>query len=271
MGTITVGVDLAKQVFSVCVVDGGGRVGERRDLKREAFAAWLVQLPPETVVAMEACSGAHRWARSDLALRRALADEAIRRDLPAMLHGLLDDLQQHWNQLRERIGTCDVGIATHAKADVRSQRAQQLIGVGPLTADAIVATIGDGRQFTHGRQLSAWLGLTPTQHSSGGKQRLGEISRRGDSYLRTLLIQGARSSLQRANAVALEKASAEQIWIRGLTQRLPFGKVLVAIANKHARQLWAMLARDEDYDAEAWLRHPMVQRPATHKTHAMAA
>ncbi len=363
MGTITVGVDLAKQVFSVCVVDGGGQVGERRDLKREAFAAWLVQLPPETVVAMEACSGAHHWARrcvehglvprlmaaqfvkpfrksqgnkndrndaeaiataarqgnmrfvavktvdqqarlawhrvregykaeglaisnrirgllaefgvvvarSDLALRRALADEAIRRDLPAMLHGLLDDLQQHWNQVRERIGACDVGIATHAKADVRSQRAQQLIGVGPLTADAIVATIGDGREFTHGRQLSAWLGLTPTQHSSGGKQRLGEISRRGDSYLRTLLIQGARSSLQRANAVALEKASAEQIWIRGLTQRLPFGKVLVAIANKHARQLWAMLARDEDYDAEAWLRHPMVQRPATHKTHAMAA
>ncbi len=63
MGTITVGVDLAKQVFSVCVVDGSGRVGQRRDLKREAFAAWLVQLPPETVLAMEACSGAHHWAR----------------------------------------------------------------------------------------------------------------------------------------------------------------------------------------------------------------
>ena len=66
--------------------------------------------------------------------------------------------------------------------------------------------------------------------------------------------------MQGANAVALETASAEQIWIRGLAQRMPFGKVLVAIANKHARQLWAMLARDEDYDAEAWLRHPMVQR-----------
>ena len=143
--------------------------------------------------------------------------------------------------------------------------------MGPLTADAVVATIGDGREFTNGRQLSAWLGLTPTQHSSGGKQRLGEISRRGDSYLRTLLIQGARSSLQRANAVALEKASAEQIWIRGLAQRLPFGKVLVAIANKHALQLWAMLACDEDYDAEPWLRHPMVQRPAKHKTRAIAA
>ena len=357
-GTITMGVDLAKQVFSVSEVDAGRRVRQRRDLKRDAFAAWLVQLPPGTVVAMEACSGAHHWARRCLehglvprlmaaqfvkpfrksqvnkndrndaeaiataarqgnmrfvavktldqqarlawhrvregykveglaisnrlrgllaefgvvvahALRRALGDEAVRAQLPVMLHGLLDDLQQHWQQVRERIAACDAGIAAHAKADVRSQRAQQLIGVGPLTADAIVATIGDGREFTHGRQLSAWLGLTPTQHSSGGKQRLGEISRRGDSYLRTLLIQGARSSLQRANAVALEKATAEQIWIRGLAQRLPFGKVLVAIANKHARQLWAMLARDEDYDAEAWLRHPMVQRPARDKERAM--
>lgn len=363
MDTITMGVDLAKQVFSVAELDAGGRVRQRRELKRDAFAAWLVQQPPGTVVAMEACSGAHHWARrclqhglaprlmaaqlvkpfrksqankndrndaeaiataarqgnmrfvtvksadqqarlawhrvregykaeglaisnrlrgllaefgvvvarSDHALRRALGDDAVRRQLPPMLHGLLDDLQQHWQAVRERIAACDAGIGAHAKADVRSQRARQLTGVGPLTADAVVATIGDGREFTHGRQFSAWLGLTPTQHSSGGKQRLGEISRRGDSYLRTLLIQGARSSLQRAKAVALEKATAEQIWIRGLSQRMPFGKVLVAIANKHARQLWAMLARDEDYDAEAWLRHPMVQRPARDRNQYMAA
>ncbi len=76
-----------------------------------------------------------------------------------------------------------------------------------------------------------------------------------------MLIQGARSSLQRAKAVAIEKATPEQLWIRDLVARLPFGKVLVAIANKHARQLWAMLAREEDYDAHAWLKHPMVQRP----------
>ena len=357
------GVDLAKQVFSVSELDGAGRVRQRRDLKRAGFAAWLVQLPPGTVVAMEACSGAHHWARrciehglvprlmaaqfvapfrksqrnkndrndaeaiataarqgnmrfvavksvdqqarlawhrvregykaeglaisnrirglmaefgvvvarSDHALLRALGDEAVRRQLPTMLHALLDDLQQHWQQVRERVAACDTTIAAHAKADVRSRRAQQLIGVGPLTADAVVATIGDGREFTHGRQLSAWLGLTPTQHSSGGKQRLGQISRRGDSYLRTLLIQGARSSLQRAKAVALEKATAEQIWIRGLAQRMPFGKVLVAIANKHARQLWAMLARDEDYDPEAWIKHPMVQRPAGHRRQCTAA
>jgi transposase len=102
----------------------------------------------------------------------------------------------------------------------------------------------------------------PTPHSSGGHARLGTISCRGDAYLRTLLIQGARSSLQRAKAVSVEKSTPEQIWIRQLAARMSFGKVLVAIANKHARQLWAMLAHDEAYDADAWLKHPMVQRPA---------
>ena len=104
--------------------------------------------------------------------------------------------------------------------------------------------------------------MTPAQHSSGGKARLGAITCRGDGYLRTLLIQGARSSLQRARAVCREKATPEQLWIQSLQARLPFGKVLVAIANKHARQAWAMLAKDADYDPHAWLAHPMVQRPA---------
>lgn len=126
----------------------------------------------------------------------------------------------------------------------------------------MVATIGSAKDFKHGRQFAAWLGLVPMQHSSGGKSRLGRISCRGDGCLRTLLIQGARSSLQRAKAVAWEQAAPEQRWIQDLERRLPFGKVLVAIANKHARQLWAMLARDERYDAEARIKHPMVQRPA---------
>jgi hypothetical protein len=86
-----------------------------------------------------------------------------------------------------------------------------------------------------------------------------------------LLIQGARSSLQRAQAVSAQKSTPEQIWIRQLARRMPFGKVLVAIANKHARQLWAMLAHDEVYDAEAWLKHPMVQRPAGKRACTVAA
>jgi transposase len=350
----TIGVDLAKQVFSICELDGVGRVRQRRDLQRGAFAAWLVQLPAGTVVAMEACSGAHHWARrclahgltpklmaaqfvqpfrksqtnkndhndaeaiataarqgnmrfvsiksqgqqarlswhrvregykteslainnrlrgllaefgvvvaqGDAALSRALNDASILSALPVMLIEALTQLREHWQQVRERLSQCDKRIGEHAQADVRSVRAQQILGVGPLTADAVVATVGDGDEFHNGRQLSAWLGLTPMQHSSGGKSRLGSISCRGDSYLRTLLIQGARSRVQRAKAITLDKATAEQRWIKGLSSRMPFGKVLVAIANKHARQLWAMLSRKEDYDPEAWLRHPMVQRAA---------
>lgn len=353
MRTITIGVDLAKQSFSACQTDAGGGVCQRKDFRRDAFSAWLPQLPAGTVVAMEACSGAHHWARrcqhygltprliaaqfvtpfrksrttkndrndaeaiataarqgnmrfvpvktvdqqarlawhrvregyktealatsnrlrgllaefgvvmaqNDHALLRALAEPSVRSALPVMLMELLDDVTGHWQQLRGRIAACDVRIATHARLDQRSTRVQQLIGVGPLTADAVVATVGSAREFKNGRQMSAWLGLTPTQHSTGGRNRLGAISCRGDSYLRTLLIQGARSSLQRANAVSRDKATPEQLWIKMLSTRLPFGKLLVAIANKHARQLWAMLARDEIYDADAWAKPPMAQRP----------
>ena len=96
----------------------------------------------------------------------------------------------------------------------------------------------------------------PMKHSSGGRSRLGRISCRGDGYLRTLLIRGARSSLQRAKAVSWENATPEQRWIQDLERRLPFGKMRVAIANKHARRLWAMLARAEQYDAEALAQAP---------------
>ena len=150
-----------------------------------------------------------------------------------------------------------ITIATHAQEDERCVRLRAIIGIGPITADAGVASLGSAKEFKNGRQLAAWLGMVPTQHSSGGHTRLGTISCRGDAYLRTLLIQGARSSVQRAKAVAMEKATPEQLWIRSLVVRLPFGKLLVAIANKHARQVWAMLAHAVDYDPQACLRHPM--------------
>jgi transposase len=351
MNTITIGVDLAKSVFSVCEVDGGGRLLRRLDLKRDAFALWLAQLPAGTVVAMEACSGAHHWARrclehglepkiiaaqfvtpfrkssrskndrndaeaiataarqgnmrfvpvkdidqqarlawhrvregykveslaignrirgllaefgvivaqSDVSLRQLLADLDAQRELPDEFKELLRDLAEHWTQLRLHFDACDARIEAHARQDERCIRLRAIIGVGAITADAIVATVGNAREFKHGREMAAWLGLVPTQHSSGGHARLGEISCRGDAYLRTLLIQGARSSLQRAKAVAIEKATPEQQWIRTLDGRMPFGKIIVAIANKHARQIWAMLANDVDYDPHACLNHPMHQ------------
>ena len=182
--------------------------------------------------------------------------------LPPSLMELLRDVDAQWQQVQVRISEANRRIQAHAKSDEACTRLRAIIGVGPITADAVVATIGSAQSFANGRQFAAWLGLVPMQHSSGGRARLGRISCRGDGYLRTLLIQGARSSLQRAKAVAWDKATPEQRWIQDLERRLPFGKVLVAIANKHARQLWAMLARGEDYDADAWLKHPMVQRPA---------
>ena len=357
MNTITVGVDLAKLVFSICWVDAFGHVLQRRDLRRAEFAAWLAQVPAGTVIAMEACSGAHQWARrclayglvprlmaaqfvkpfrksrtakndrndaeaiataarqgnmrfvpvksvdqqarlawhrvregykaegltisnrlrgllaefgvvvakGDHALRKVLGDTTIMATLPAMLVDILSDQNRHWQQVCERLAACDAGVQAHAKADARCQRLRAVIGVGPITADALVATVGSAQDFKNGRQLAAWIGIVPTQHSSGGHDRLGTISREGDAYLRTLLIQGARSSLQRAKAVDRPKATPEQLWIMQLSARMPFGKVLVAIANKHARQLWAILARGEDYDPNAWLKHPMAQRPKSRR------
>ena len=103
------------------------------------------------------------------------------------------------------------------------------------------------------------MGLTPKQHSSGGKTRLGRISLRGNVYLRTLLIQGARSTLQSALRADLSRASRLQRWIIEFYGRRGYHKTLVAIANKHARIVWAILAKDERYDASAWQRHPMAQ------------
>ncbi len=163
-------------------------------------------------------------------------------------------------------GTVYTQVDTHARQDERCARLRAIIGIGAITADAAVATVGHAREFKQGRQMAAWLGLVPTQHSSGGHARLGGISCRGDAYLRTLLVQDARSSLQRAKAVAIEKATPEQWWIRTLDGRLPFGKAIVAIANKHARQIWAMLAHDVDYDPHARLNHPLPQQP--HAAHA---
>lgn len=343
MSTITIGVDLAKRLFSVCEVDGNGRVRRQRDLGRNEFAQWLAGVRAGTVVAMEACGGAHEWARrclryglqprlmaaqfvkpfrkgqaakndrndaeaiataarqgnmrfvpvksieqqarlawhrmregykteglaisnrlrgllmefgiviaqGDRALRIALAELDRYTELPAEVKELLREASVHWAQVRERRVACDRRIEARSQADERCERLRGLIGVGPLTADAVVATVGDGHEFKNGRQFASWLGLVPTQHSSGGHTHLGRISNRGDAYLRNLLVQGARSGWLQARRTAAEKQNAEQIWINRLVCRMPFSKVVVAIANKHARQMWAMLARAESYDPEA--------------------
>ena len=158
-------------------------------------------------------------------------------------------------ELDLRIEECDARISTHAKASEAAQRIQKLSGVGALTASAVVATIPHAKDFCNGRQLSAWSGLVPRQQSSGGKSRLGKITKRGDSYLRGLMTQGARSTLQSALKKQAHQRSRLQHWIVALHGRVGYHKTLVAIANKHLRIIWAILAKGEDYDPNAWQRY----------------
>ena len=181
--------------------------------------------------------------------------------LPDAVRALLLEAREQFAALHARLTRCDAQIAAHVRNSPAAKRAGELLGVGPVTASALAATVPDANVFRSGRQFGAWLGLTPRQHSSGGKTRLGRISLRGNVYLRTLLIQGARSTLQAAINTEPARASRLQRWIFELYGRKGYYKTLVAIANKHARILWAMLAKDQRYDAAAWQRHPMNRPP----------
>ena len=128
-----------------------------------------------------------------------------------------------------------------------SRRLEAIPGVGVITATALVATIGDASQFHSGRQLAAWLDLVPRQYSSGGKARLGRISKRGDGYLRRLLVHGARADLRWSR----HRKERRSVWQESLLARRPPNVVLVAMANKTARVVWAMLSRGEAFRAEA--------------------
>jgi transposase len=127
--------------------------------------------------------------------------------------------------------------------DKRAEKLTQLQGIGPITASAIVATVGNATLFKNGRQFAAWLGLTPRQYSTGGKPRLGRISKRGDRYLRTLLIHGARTELMHT----AKRDDRKSRWAENLKQSKSWNKTAVALANKHARIIWSMLARDQQY------------------------
>src|SRR5499426_1488066 len=130
-----------------------------------------------------------------------------------------------------------------AQAHPECQRLQTIPGIGPISATAILAAISDATQFKNGRQFAAWLGLVPKQHSTGGQPRLLGISKRGDSYLRKLLIHGARATLRWART----KTDSRSQWIRGLLARRGWNRTAVAVANKNARIVWALLSRGGVY------------------------
>lgn len=182
------------------------------------------------------------------ALRRAIpcwledAENGLTSRFRALLHGLWEDLIR----LDERVTTLDADIALIAREDPMAKRLQQLRGVGPLIATALVASVGTGEQYGKGRQMAAALGLTPRQHSSGGKDRLLGISKRGDAYLRSLLIHGARSTLWHAK----HKQDRLSRWMNDLSARRHPNVAAVALANKTVRMAWAMMQNESDYDPD---------------------
>ena len=334
-----VGVDLAKNVFQLHGVDRHGKTVLKRRLSRDKWISALIKsAEPSCEIGIEACGGAHHWARllmakgftvkvippqfvtpyvksnkndandaeaiceamsrpnmryvtaktveqqdiqathrvrSELMCHRTakanqirgLATEyglvaplqiaSLRAAIPrwledaengltsrfrALLHGLWDDLIR----LDQRIKTLNGEIGSIAKSDPLAQRLQQLRGVGPLVATALIATVGTGKQFDKGRQMAASLGLTPRQHSSGGKDRLLGISKRGDAYLRSILIHGARAVVAKAK----HKEDRLSRWVTELADRSHPNVAAVALANKTVRMAWAMMKYDADYEPE---------------------
>ena len=192
--------------------------------------------------------------RSAALLTRALPALEHDEGLPLMVRRLVGEARQHLARLDEAIAGCEVEIKNHIQGNVAAQRISAITGVGALTAAAMLATVADARDFQNGRQFAAWQGLVPRQDSSGGKARLGRITKRGDSYLRGLLTQGARSALQAALTKEPLLRTRLQNWIVQLHARVSYHKTLVTIANKHARMIWAILAKGEAYDPDAWRR-----------------
>jgi transposase len=161
------------------------------------------------------------------------------RNLFSRLLGHVKELDRHVSELEQQI------LQWH-KSNEQSRKLEEVPGIGPITASALVATIGDAKAFQHGRQLAAWIGLVPRQHSTGGKTRLHGISKRGDIYLRTLLIHGARSVLR----VAARHTDPTTRWLKAVQARRNANIAAAALANKHARVVWALLAHDREYQAD---------------------
>ena len=334
MKITTIGIDLAKSVFAVSGADRRGQVVRRWTLRRAQVLDLLGKLAP-CVVGMEACGGAHHWARAigklghevrlmspalvkpyrtspnkhdrndadaiceavrrpqmryvevksvaqqDLlalhrvreqlmkhriaqsnqlrallhergvvarlgakglrtALTQALADE--RNELSGAMGEVLLELSGWLREMEQRIAAITRRIERAAKDDERCARLMAMPGVGPLSSTALVGMVGNAREFKSGRALSAYLGLTPRQHSSGGKTVMLGISKHGDRYLRTLLIHGARSLLYR-NRRGAQRAA----WVARLCARRGPNVAAVALANHHARVLWALLSRGSSY------------------------
>ena len=194
------------------------------------------------------------FAAQPIHLRKNLPGviEDAEQNLSPRLRWLLDRMWQEWKQIEIDVAAVTEEIERISKDDARCRQLRQIPGFGPLISTATVAAIGNGCAFRRGRDFAAWVGVVPRQHSTGGKQKLYGISKRGNVYLRRMLIHGARSVLFR---VKYNTGGFGQ-WVRRLAQRAPSNKVVVAIANKLARIAWAVLSSGRDY------RHQPLQQLA---------
>ena len=152
---------------------------------------------------------------------------------------------EHWRWLKERMRWCDQQIGAHVRSSPAAQRAARINGIGEIGASALTAGVADFKQFKSGHQFGARLGVVPSQNSIGGKASLGRTTKRGDDYLRTLLIQGAKSAVMSAG----KRDDASSKWLVQLTARVGLQKACVAMANKNARILWAKMTCEQGFDA----------------------
>lgn len=333
-----VGLDLAKNVFQVHAVDEEGEVVLRKQLSRAQMQRFFVKLPP-CLIGMEACGGAHYWARTlaqfghtvrmiapafvkpylmsnkndrndaeaiceavqrphmrfvapkspeqqavlhlhharqQLVRQRVALSNHIRsvlaeygiclpqgvkivsrrlpeilgdggNGLPMLTRRLLAELKSEHDQLIERAQRLEAQLKAWHSGSEESQRLEGVPGIGMLTATALAATVTDGKGFCNGRQLAAYLGLVPRQASSGGKDRLLGMSKRGDGYLRGLLIHGARAVIHHIRRRLKAGLPGGNPWVEQLLQRCHVNEAAVALANKMARIAWVLLARKENY------------------------
>jgi transposase len=337
MKITTIGIDLAKNVFQVHGVDERGKAVLRKQVKRKDVMKFFANLEPG-LIGMEACGGAHYWARKltelshtvrliapqfvkpyvktnkndrndaeaiceavgrpnmrfvpvktgeqqvVLSVHRArqgfvkartaqanqirglLAEFGIvipqgighiakrvpeiledgENGLPGMMRGLLERLGENLKDLDRQVGELERQITLWHRDNEPSRTLEAIAGIGPITASAFVASVGDAKSFKNARQVPAWLGMVPRHEGTGGKVKLGRISKRGDGYLRTLLIHGARSVIRQFE----RKPDRADEWLKKLLARRNKNVAAVALAAKNARIAWALLAHDRTYQSD---------------------
>jgi transposase len=336
MNNSVVGLDIAKNIFHFYSLGADTKV-IKKSLKRAELLAFFANYPV-SLIGMEACGGAHHWAREltklghqvvllnakyvksfvvgnkndfndaqaifdavtrpnkrtvavktieqqDVQLvhnirqelvetRTALVNQIrgllsergivipqginhVRKELPLILedaeNGLTTLSRELFAELHEKLKALDTNIKEHdarisrlCTQNERSKRFLEVPGIGPIIATIVAADIGDGKNYASSRDYAASLGLVPKQHSSGGKQVYLGISKRGNCYIRTMLIHGARAVLKNCT----NKTDKLSLWLKSLIERRGFNKTAVALANKNARILWAMVAKNKEYEVK---------------------